>query len=265
MKLKLFLLLAIHFYFMMVLFSCSRPLVNQPNAYIANHTSLSGKRIQFNEYPCSVAKSNAKNDIENGKLYYFDIIYFEGQRSNIELTKLLEPYKIELYEVYGIDVDPQLHNCFEKLMNDAIKSKHGANFIDSLRNIAELNYVKNHPNKIYTYEECDTTSRYQLEHSYSNYREAYKKDFFNDFQYPDKYINKNEKFYSYTSAEIIIHKNGLTEIIHIETKFQNTKNNVHKELFDKRVEKFINESIWVPAKSAGITVSSRMSITIHYN
>jgi hypothetical protein len=45
-------------------------------------------------------------------------------------------------------------------MRQEIDKRFGKKFIDSLRTIAEKQYVQNNPNKIYEFEECDTLSRY---------------------------------------------------------------------------------------------------------
>lgn len=245
-------------------FKSNKVIQENSNLIESELTSITGKKIKFVEYPCEVARNYAKQDLEDGQLYFFDIIYFDENRSNKEMSKLLSEFNIQLFETYGIDVEPLDKNCYEKFMNSEIVKKYGNNFLDSIRVIAEIEYVKNNASKVYSFEECDTTSRYLRANTYSDFFDKYKEDFFRRFTYPKDYKFKNEKYYSYTSAEFVLQKDTTVTISHIETTFQNAKNEVYTELFNERVREFINTAKWIPAKSAGIEVASKVPLTLHY-
>ncbi|WP_435522627.1 hypothetical protein [Chryseobacterium indoltheticum] len=52
-------------------------------------------------------------------------------------------------------VPSNLQNCYANVMRREIDKKFGSNFIDSLRNVAEIEYVKKNPDRIFNFEECD--------------------------------------------------------------------------------------------------------------
>ncbi len=231
---------------------------------ISELTSYQGKKIEFKEYPCEESIGQAEKDLINGNLYYFDLQHFDFHRSNKEMAIILKFYNIELFESYSYSNESGESNCYEIHMNKSITEKYGSFFIDSLRNIAEVKYVKNNPERIYLFEECDTTSRYLRADSYEDFFYKYKYDFFEDFDYPASYQFNEGKYSSYTSAEFILNKDSSIQIIKIETEFQNSENEIHRNLFDKRVKNFIEKSKWLPAKSAGIVINSIVSLTFHY-
>jgi hypothetical protein len=227
-------------------------------------TSLNGKQLEIIDYPCSIAKTKAREDFQNGIQCYFDPNHFDPYRSNKELAEILKKFGIDVFENFGIGSNQDEYNCYEELMNQNITKKYGSNFIDSLRTIAEIQFVRNNPDKIYSFEECDTISRHPKAKTYKEYFNKYKEDYFQNFEYPLSYNYKQEEYYSYTSAKFILNKDSSVKITFIETTFQNPENEIHTKLFNDRVTDFILKTKWIPAKSAGIVVASIVPITLHY-
>ena len=127
---------------------------------------------------CKIETKNAEKDIKQNKLTYFHYFGMVIQyRSNVEMNKLLSNYNIGIDSAsYYCTVSGELQNCYAHKMRQEIDKRYGKNFIDSLRTIAEKQYVKNNPNKIYDFEECDTISRYPEDKNYSDFFKNYKKE-----------------------------------------------------------------------------------------
>ncbi|MBA6157371.1 hypothetical protein H3Z83_12710 [Tenacibaculum sp. S7007] len=217
---------------------------------------------------CINQRKRARNDIEKGKMTYFYYMgMFKMYRSNTEMTELLSEHNIGIDSTLTTCFAPVPgfeYYCYEKEMQSAINKKYGKDFIDSLRLQAEKTYVSKHPNKIYKFEDCDTIARYPSALNYKEHFDNYEIDYFKNFKYPKGYKFKNEKSYSYTTADFILHKDGSIDDIVVETTFQNSENEKYRELFDKRMTEFIKKTEWIPAKSAGITVNSEMPIYVSY-
>ncbi len=225
-------------------------------------------KVEVIDTVCINQRKRAKSDIDKGKLTYF---YYMGMvkifRSNREMAELLSKFNIGIDSTHTTCFRPALgfeYYCYENEMRIAIDKKYGNNFIDSLRFQAEKKYVLKNPNKIYKFEDCDTIARYPRATNYKEHFDNYELDYFKNFNYPKGYIYKNEKFYSYTTADFILHKDGSITNIVIETSFQNPNNEKFRKLFDKRMSDFIKKTKWIPARSAGIIVNSIMEISITY-
>ena len=219
---------------------------------------------------CINQKKKALNDIKKGKLTYFLMqppYLFFG--SNKEMEGLLAKYDIGIDSTLTTCLRPPKgfsFYCYENIMEKEIKKRYGENFIDSLRNIAEINYIHKHPNKIYNFEDCDTISRYPFTKSYADFFNAYQRDFFNEFRYPKKYYyRKDNQDYSYTSAYFIIHKDSTLSQLKIETEFQNKLNEKYKTYFENSVRKFVLKTHWIPARKKGIVVNSNIELTFFNN
>jgi len=223
-----------------------------------------------NEYSDSICKletKNAEKDIEQNKLTYFH--YFGmvvQQRSNEEMNKLLSKYNISIDSAsYYCTVPSELQNCYAHKMRQEIDKRFGKTFIDSLRVIAEKQYVKNNPNKIFDFEECDTLSRYPNDKNYSAFFKNYKNDFFKIAEYPKDFeFNKEKDSYSWISADFILHKDGTVSDIDIVLTFQNKKNYTYSSYFTTKLKEFILNTKWIPAKSMGEIVNSKIPLTIHF-
>lgn len=216
---------------------------------------------------CKVETKNAEKDIKQNKLTYFHSFGMVVQyRSNEELNKLLSKYNIRIDSaLYYCTVPGELQNCYAHKMAQEIDKRFGKNFIDSLRTVAEKQYVKNNPNKIYDFEECDTLSRYPNDISYSDFFKNYKNDFFKIAEYPKDFEFRKEKdSYSWISADFILHKDGTVTDVDIELTFQNKKNYKYSSYFTSKLKEFILKTKWIPAKSVGEIVNSKVPLTIHF-
>ncbi|MCX8525067.1 hypothetical protein OF897_14200 [Chryseobacterium formosus] len=216
---------------------------------------------------CQEETKKAKEDIRKNKLvffHYFGVV--EQYKGNREMNELLKKYNIEVDSVLTYCTVPSnLQNCYANVMSEEIDRKFGSKFIDSLRNVAEIEYVKKNPDKIYRFEECDWVSRYPGDKSYEEFSKSYERDFWKDAEYPDDFEVRNGKeLYSSISAGFILYKTGKTSDIKIDITFQNKKNYRYSSYFINELKKFIQKTKWVPAKSSGIPVNSEMRMTIHF-
>lgn len=223
-------------------------------------------KVKVIDTSCINQRNRAKKDISNGMLTYF----YMGRikyRSNIEMNELLAKYNIGVDSTLTTSIAPPPgfeYYCYENEMMTAIETQFGKKFIDSLRSKAEKKYVLKYPDKIYEFHDCDTIARYPRASNYREHFDNYKIDYFKNFKYPEGYKFKNEKYYSYTTAEFILYKDGSISDIVIETTFQNPSNEKYRELFDSKMAEFIKKTEWIPAKSAGIIVNSKMPIYVSY-
>ena len=216
---------------------------------------------------CKIETKTAEKDIKNNKLTYFHYFGMVVQyRSNKEMNKLLSNYNIRIDSAaYYCTVPGELQNCYAQKMEQEIDKRFGKNFIDSLRIIAEKQYVKNNPNKIYSFDECDTIARYPKDKTYRDFFKSYKRDFWKYTEYPNDFeYRKSNDYYSSISAEFTLSKEGIVSDIDIEITFQNKKNYKYTSYFTNKVKEFISITKWIPAKSAEITVSSKVPLTIFF-
>ena len=223
-----------------------------------------------NKYWDSICKTetiNAEKDIKQNKLTYFHYFGIVVQyRSNEEMNKLLSNYNIRIDSAsYYCTVPGELQNCYAHKMRQEIDNRYGKKFIDSLRTVAEKSYVNNNPNKIYSFDECDTIVRYPKDKTYRDFFKSYERDFWHLTEYPiDFEFRKIKDFYSSISAEFNLSKEGQVSDIDIEITFQNKKNYRYTSYFINRTKEFITKTKWIPAKSSGIIVSSKVPITIFF-
>jgi len=216
---------------------------------------------------CQEESKKAKDDIRKNKLVFFH--YFgmvEQYKGNIEMNELLKKYNIEVDSALTYCTIPSnLQNCYAKVMNEEIDKKFGSKFIDSLRNVAEIKYVKKNPDKIYRFEECDWVSRYPGDKSYEEFSKSYERDFWKTVEYPDDFeFRKNKDLYSYIGASFILYKTGKISDLKIDISFQNKKNYKYSSYFINHLKQFVQNTKWVPAKSSAIPVNSEMRMTIHF-
>ncbi len=194
------------------------------------------------------------------------LLHFRHFRCKNEMDSLLQIFNLNNDSVsQPIDeVDEEIYNKWRK-RREQIVQKFGVNFIDSLIDIAQKQYVLNNINKTFEYRDCDTISRYSRAINYVDFSKNYLLDFWKNVKYPKNFKYRNEKdFYSYMSAEFILHKNGKISHLNICFSFQNDHNNKYSTYFRRKIIKFIKRSKWIPAKSAGITVTSKVPLVIHF-
>jgi hypothetical protein len=179
-----------------------------------------------------------------------------------------------LLKKYNIDVDSaltyctvpiNLQNCYANVMNLEIDKRFGPKFIDSLRHVAEIKYVKKNPEKIYRFEECDWISRYPGDKSYEEFSKSYERDFWKAVKYPDDFEDrKNRELYSSMGAKFILSKSGKISEVKTYISFHNKKNYKYSSYFINKLKEFVQNTKWVPAKSSGIPVNSEMEITLFF-
>lgn len=215
---------------------------------------------------CIAETKRAEIDIKKKKLVHRYLAgMVDAYRSEKEMDSLLAKYSITT-EIHGIycTVPSEKQNCYGNEMEREISKRFGAKFIDSLRQIAEIAFVKKHRNDIFKFQDCDMTSRYYGTDDYSEFFDNYERDFFKEFIYPENFKYKNEKYYSYSSADFILHKDGSISDLEIGSTFQNSENEKFRKEIEKQVEKFVKNAKWKPATVHGIVVNSEMSLTFHY-
>ena len=102
-----------------------------------------------------------------------DYISPKHYRSEKEMNLLLQKYNLNNDSVFlpMDDGDDRIYKKWAE-QRERIDKKFGVNFIDSLIDIAEKQYVLNNIDKVFDYEECDTVSRYSKAKYYKNIRQA---------------------------------------------------------------------------------------------
>lgn len=216
---------------------------------------------------CQEETKRAKDDIRKNKLVFFH--YFgmvEQYKGNIEMNELLKKYNIEVDSALTYCTVPlNLQNCYANVMSKEIDKRFGSKFIDSLRNVAEIKYIRKNPDKIFAFEECDWVSRYPGDKSYEEFSKSYDRDFWKTVEYPDDFeYRKDKDSYSSMGANFILYKTGKISNIKIDVTFQNKKNYKYSSYFINRLKEFVQNTKWVPAKSSGIPVNSEMEITLFF-
>lgn len=224
------------------------------------------EEVKYWDSLCTAETKRAKIDINKNKLVYTYLLgMVDTYRSDKEMDSLLLKYSITTSEeLYYCTVPWEKQNCYGKEMEIEISKRYGTKFIDSLRQKAEDIFIKKHRNDTFKFEDCDMTSRYYGTDDYSEFFDKYKRDFFKEFKYPENFKYKNEKYYSYTSADFILHKDGSISNLVIDTTFQNKENEKFRKEMEKQVENFVRKAKWRPATARGTIVNSEMSLTFHY-
>lgn len=220
------------------------------------------------EIACDDQKKQAQNDF-NYKNYtwtnFSGLGYdYLGEKEFIEL---LNQNHIKTQQIPISCVrfpNDHYENCREIEMNRLILKRFGKKFIDSLRFTAKQMFIKNHPDEIFSYEECDDISRYPNSTA-DNQFEKLQTDYLKKFPTPQGYKSKKEKFYSYTSASFIITKNGKIKDLSVKSEFQNKKNNIFEKQFNKQLKDFVLHTQWIPGRINGLNVDSYYDATIHYD
>lgn len=216
---------------------------------------------------CQEETKRANDDIRKNKLVFFHYFGMVRQyKGNIEMNELLKKYNIEVDSALTYCMVPSnLQNCYANIMSKEIDKRFGSKFIDSLRNVAEIKYIKKNPDKIFRFEECDWVPRYPGDKSYEEFSKSYERDFWKNVEYPDDFeYRKNKDSYSSMGANFILYKTGKISNIKIDVTFQNKKNYKYSSYFINQLKEFVQNTKWVPAKSSGIPVNSEMAITLFF-
>jgi len=216
---------------------------------------------------CNADEKRAVEDIKNNNIFYTHVFgMVEMYRSNSEMDSLLASYSIKTKEsLYYCMVPSSKQNCYAGKMQEEIVRRHGENFIDSLRKIAEVSYVKKRKNEIFTFQECDMNSRYAKSNNYSEAFKKVEKDFWNETEYPAEFVFRKEKdLYSSMEANFILRKDGSISEPQVDIYFKNEYNYQFSGYFIKKLKAFVKKSKWKSATSVGIPVNSEMNVLIFF-
>lgn|GEM_PF-1520645 len=213
---------------------------------------------------CKTEILKANKDIENNVLKYsYPLAIGNNYKPKNEMDSLLSHYNISTdIAIYNCTDSGKFQNCYSSRMLQEIQQRYGEQFIDSLKNIADIQYIKNNINKVFYFHDCDTISRYPNAKSYRQHFENSKKDFFANVPYPEGFQYKNEEHYSYITANFILYKDGHINDIDIQVTFQNEANNKFISYYIDRLRDFILATKWISATSHGISVDSEVPLTI---
>jgi len=227
---------------------------------------LKSKKIKIIDTACMFDERRAKNDIREGKLIYTMILGFGAyDYSNKEMGKLLLKKSILLDSVLKPCMRPPegfKWYCYAKLMNLEIEKRFGKNFIDSLRNIADKQFIENKPNYIFDFYECDTSSRYASAETYEEFLEKPKNDFLNKLNYPKMTKSEMRKQRANTEVSFVIYKNGSVGNIKLNTDYDIAKNKEYAKYFEGAALEFVKNAKWKPATYRGFNVNSEMHLNL---
>lgn len=232
-------------------------------------SSCSEKKNGY-EVDCNSEKNKAQNDFKYKNYTWTD---FEGLRFDVfgdeEFIELLAKNNIK--QKFAsisciISGNEKFENCYEREMNQLLKNKFGGKFFDSLKIVAKKEFILKRKDSIFSFEICDQTSRNPKTSDYNEQFKLDDKDFFENFTYPENYIKRknNKDLYSYTSTNFLLMKNGIAKDFKTESYFINSKNKIHENSFNLKVEKYSKSIKWKPATIQGIPVNSYMEVTITY-
>ena len=100
---------------------------------------------EWDDSVCNAESKKAYADIKKVILIYaYRMGKVEMFDSNKELDTLLAKYHIKTDTILHTCLTPfEKQNCYHLRMYEEIQRKHGKNFIDSLRQIAEMKFMKN--------------------------------------------------------------------------------------------------------------------------
>ena len=179
------------------------------------------------------------------------------------MSELLYKHSIKLDTIYTPCARPPKGfqwNCYANFMNLEIEKKHGRKFIDSLRNIADKQFVENNPNYVFSFYDCETTSRYVNAKSYEEFLEKPERDFVNELNYSKLSKEQTKKEKANTEVTFVIYRDGTVGKIKVESDFSITKNKDFAIFFEKSAINFVKKSRWKPAEYRGIKVNSEMRL-----
>jgi hypothetical protein len=223
--------------------------------------------IKVVDTACISEEAKAKTDIKNGKLTYtftYGMGYWDY--SNIEMKRLLDKYSIDIDTLRGSCIPPLKgfrRYCYQNLMNTEIELKFGEKFIDSLRHIADVEFINNHPKFVFHFWDCDTTSRYAAAKTYDEYLKMPKEDFLRTLSYGGLTKRELKKLHADTEVEFILYRNGSIGQINAKSDLSRVTNKDFAAYFEKEAIDFVKRAKWKPAKYRGIEVNSEMHLNLY--
>ncbi|CAM3949193.1 MULTISPECIES: hypothetical protein [Flavobacterium] len=265
-----------------LIFSCTKKKENRKEEESAikiyskeDYYKHNGKKMIIIDTSCINKKKRAKEDIKKGKLSLHNLysIYYRKNfnnsydhhlklmekllaKNNIILDTVFLPSDASCLRIIGFE-----KYCYQSIMHDHIKKKYGINYIDSLCNLVETDYVKTHPNRIYEVSECDLNYAENGEESFQQFLDHLEHKFIASFEYPKDYFYKVEKYFSYNSAKFTLDKSGRISNLEVKVKFQNPENEKFRDYFEKKLYNFINDTKFPAVTSCELKVKSNINIT----
>lgn len=218
--------------------------------------------IKIVDTACINATKRAQKDISRNKLTYFLIKGLSSRDvSNKEFKLLLKNYDIGFKNISGYCMRPPKGfewNCYEKTINAEIEKRHGKNFIDSLRKVADIKFINSNPNFIFQWHECESTSRYNKVLDYNESLKIMREDLKKNLQL----LNRNKKIeFGDTDISFIIHRDSSISNISI-TKDIKPNTPYNSKIVDSVIIDYMLKSKWNPGKFNGINVNSDWNIDI---
>lgn len=221
------------------------------------------------EIDCEFEIKQAQNDVRY-KNYTWTIFSgigydFLGEE---EFIKLLNQHHIKTGNPVFVSClsspNDKYQHCYEEEMNRLIRKNFGEKFIDSLRYTGKQQFVKSHPDEIFSYSQCDMTARIS-DISFDGQFEKIRRLYFLQYPLPENYIVKTEReLYSGSTASFILTKKGEIRNLSLESSFQNKKNNIFEKQFNRQLKDFVLHTKWIPARINTINVDSYMEVDISY-
>ena len=222
--------------------------------------------VKQSDTTCLKEISEAKNEIENGKLtycHYSGNIYNQYLRSERELKELLKKNNIDFRNQGSscIVYENQTEHCYCKLMEENINQKYGKKFVDSLVNDADEKYLNNHINDTMYYAKCDKRPNYpnDKDESKDEYSEVMQKEIDDAIKYPKSYIKRpNYDVSSFVDISFFVDKNGNAKITYFSYHFDIKTNHKLEKYFESELKKIIKTKEWKPAQIRNRNVNSDM-------
>ena len=251
-----------------LLVACSeQPKINKIIAHDYSEYYVLAKKYQLNEIEiidtvCINATQRALKDVKQGKYTYHQFSGLGNRNKGFdEWATLFKPFNIKTKSVLTscIGFSDQFEEyCYEIKMNELIIDKFGVCFIDSIKVEAEKLYILKHPDKVYDYFDCDRNTKQ------SERLKSLNKAYEDSFVYPEDYKFKSGEYFSFTSADFILLKDGSIKDLEVYTEFQDEANNKYKKLFTKQLTEFVLNQKWEAATSYGYPVHSEMYFSMFY-
>lgn len=225
------------------------------------------KKIKVKDTNCIYQQRRAKNDIKNQNLKY-TLIYGFGMYdySNKEFSELLSNYSIKLDSVMKPCDGPTKGFrwfCYEETMNTEIERRFGLKFIDSLRAIADKQFIQRHPYLVLHWSECETTSRYSRAKTYDEFLTLPESDFVATLNYPKMNKRQQSKQKANTMVSFVIYRDGTVGDIETESDFKIATNIEFAKYFEKKAIEFVKTAKWKAAEYRGLNVNSKMDLNLY--
>ena len=274
--------LTIPLLFLFILYSCEKKQISKEKyiTEIYNENDFKEKVVIIDSF-CIKETQRAQHDIDNGKIIlniesfcnrnWLDSYYFSADLRN-RLINEARKYKIE------VDTNFILHSCivqtadfyfddycYNKIMKQEIERKFTANFIDSIGQLVQQQYIMAMPDSIWGYQSRDNDFwDYEYEDTCDDFIQYQKLIFENKFQYPKGYEINNEEASSYTESTFILMKDGSITNIETKAKFANPQNEKFRKYFESSVEEFVKSIKWQHPTYSGIVVNNQMNFSFFH-